>query len=323
MAVYTKLTFEEISTHLQKNYKLNKLTSFIEIIEGIDNSNFILNFEQQRFILTIFENRIKKDDLPFFVNLKLHLANKNIPCPKPIATCFSCQIITEIKSKSSIIVSFLQGAILKPRADGIYSNITSHHCFEVGKILAKMHLASTDFKESRINDLGILGWEKLFNQFSHLIKGYEIGLATKITEILNFLNINWQHDLPSGVTHLDLFPDNVFFDSQNKVSAVIDFYFAATDSFIYDFAVTVNAWCFDENNHFDTQKFADLMRGYNIFRNFSTLELNFLKIALTGAALRFFLTRLNDWFFTPKDSLVKVKNPREYLEKLEFFKSQL
>jgi homoserine kinase type II len=322
MAVHTNFSFEEISNHLEQNYQLGKLISVNEIIEGIDNSNFLLKINDQNYIFTVFESRINQDDLPFFVNLKRHLANKKISCPRPIETKNKGQIITEINHKKSILVTFLNGSILKPRPDGYYDNITSKHCFEVGEILAKMHLGVSDFSLSRVNDLGILGWQNLLLKFSHLLNQYQFGLEDKIIDALNFLTTSWKNNLPSGATHLDLFPDNVFFDEEGKVSGVIDFYFAAGDSFIYDFAITVNAWCFNQNNNFDQEKFDSMMFGYNNVRKFLSEELDFLPIALIGGALRFSLTRLHDLFFTPKDSLVKVKNPQEYLTKLNFFRSR-
>ncbi len=321
MAVYTKITREEIEQHL-KNYQLGKLINFKEIIEGIDNSNFILDSEKGRFILTIFESRIDKNDLPFFINFKLHLAQKKICCPNPILDNKGL-VIADLAGKKSAIVTFLNGTTLKSRDDGYYDNITKNHCFEVGKILAQLHLAAADFKMSRQNDLGIAGWNALFLKFEDLLKNYQNNLRSEIIENLDFLKKSWNFDLPEGAAHLDLFPDNVFFDESGKLSGVIDFYFAANDALIYDFAVIVNAWCFDEKNNFDERKFLQILLGYEEVREFSVLEKNFLKIALVGAAMRFLLTRLNDMFFTPKNSLVKIKNPQEYLTKLRFFRSQI
>ncbi len=324
MAVYTKLTISEISSHLQ-NYDLGKLVEFKEIIEGIDNSNFILVTEkngiEQKFILTVFEARIDKTQLPFFINFKLHLAQKGICCPNPILNNFGVALL-EIKKKKSIIASFLSGKTLQPEDDGCYSTITKNHCFEIGKILAKLHLAARDFSFIRENELGINGWKSLFSKFDHLVNDYEQNLREEILENLNFLNNSWNFDLPSSAVHSDLFPDNVFFD-KNEVSGVIDFYFAATDSLIYDFAITVNAWCFDEKNNFIEEKFDAMILGYELIRKFSDSEKRFLKIALIGASMRFLLTRLHDMFFTPKGSLVKIKNPQEYLQKLRFFRSKI
>ena len=314
MAVYTRLKQLELEEHLQK-YALGKLVNFKEILEGIDNSNFILETEKGRFILTIFESRIDKNELPFFINLKLHLAQNGICCPRPIFDN-SGSVIVDLMEKKSAIVSFLSGTTLKSREDGYYDSIMPNHCFEVGKVLAQLHVASADFKMSRPNELGINGFAKLFAKMTHLEKD----LSDEISADLDFLKKSWNHDLPSSACHLDLFPDNVFFDENAKLSGVIDFYFAANDALVYDFAIIVNAWCFDEKNNFEQNKFDEMLRGYELVRKFSNEEKNFLKIAFIAAAMRFLLTRLHDKFFTPKDSLVKIKDPAEYLAKLRFFK---
>lgn len=321
MAVYTRLTKEDIEKHLE-NYPLGKLIDFKEIVEGIDNSNFILVTQKGKFILTIFEARIQKDELPFFINFKLHLAKKGICCPKPILNNLG-EAISDLKGKKSAIASFLSGTTLKTREDGYYDTITTKHCYEVGKILAKMHLAAADFEMLRENDLGVKGWRNLLLKFENLLEEYEENIATEISENIDFLERNWIENLPSAAVHVDLFPDNVFFDENSNLSGVIDFYFAANDVLIYDFAVVVNAWCFDEHNNFIEEKFSEMMRGYEELREFLDEEKIFLKTALLGAAMRFLLTRLHDMFFTPKDSLVKIKDPQEYLSKVRFFKSKL
>jgi len=321
MAVHTKLDKAQIEAHLQ-NYQLKKLINFKEIIEGIDNSNFILETEAGRFILTIFESRINQNDLPFFINLKLHLAQKNICCPRPILDNKGL-VLVDLAQKKSAIVSFLSGKTLASEADGYYKNITPNHCFEVGKILAQLHLAAADFAMMRPNELGVAGFGALFAKFENLVDDYQKNLRDEILQNLDFLQKSWRLDLPESAAHLDLFPDNVFFDENQKLSGVIDFYFAASDALIYDFAIAVNAWCFDEKNIFDEKRFLEMLRGYENFRKFSQAEKDFLKIALVAAATRFLLTRLHDMFFTPKESLVKIKNPQEYLAKLRFFKSQI
>ena len=315
MAVYTRLSRQEIENHLQ-NYPLGKLIDFKEIIEGIDNSNFILETQKGKFILTIFESRIDKEQLPFFINLKLHLANKGICCPRPILDNQGLAIV-DFKGKKSVIVSFLSGKTLKS------ADIRPNHCLEVGRQLAKIHQAAQDFLMKRKNELGVAGFRDLFFKFEHLVENYQQNLNAEILQNLDFLEKHWQHNFPACAVHVDLFPDNVFFDNQQKLSGVIDFYFAANDLLIYDFAVTVNAWCFDEKNIFKEERFGELLAGYEEIRKLSAEEKNFLKIALIAAAMRFLLTRLHDMFFTPKDSLVKIKNPQEYLEKLRFFRSRI
>lgn len=317
MAVYTKLTFEDISEFLQ-NYNIGKLTSFKEIIDGIDNSNFIIQTDQEKFILTIFEQRINKNDLPFFINLKDHLAKQGICCPKPIANK-SGSLINNIKDKPALIVTFLSGVVLKPDENGLYSIISAKHCQEIGKNLALLHLGVKDFAQNRKNDLGKDGFAALFNRMNDKIANYQNGLDVEIQNYLNFLDQNWNYDLEGGVVHADLFPDNVFFNEKNEISGIIDFYFSANDSFIYDLAVIINAWGFDGNNKFSQERYENIISGYESVRKIPQNEREFLKFALIGASMRFLLTRLYDNFNTPKDSLVKIKNPQEYLEKIRFF----
>lgn len=321
MAVYTRLTKEEIENHL-KSYAIGNLVSFKEIVAGIDNSNFIIDTDQDRFILTIFESRINKDELPFFINFKRHLSNKGICCPRPILNN-SGESISDLKGKKASIVSFLSGATLEPQEDGYYASITEKHCFEIGKTLAKLHDAAADFEMQRANEIGVNGFRDLFSKFEQSIGGYQEGLREEILEVVGFLEQNWKSDLPSAAVHADLFPDNVFFGPDDCLSGVIDFYFAANDVLIYDFAIIVNAWCFDEKNNFKEEKFAKLMDGYNEVKLFSVEELSSLKVSLLAAATRFLLTRLYDMFFTPEDSLVKVKDPQEYVGKMRYFRSKL
>jgi homoserine kinase type II len=318
MAVHTKLTNQEIKTFLQKSYNIGNLVSYKEIIDGIDNSNFIITTTIDKFILTIFESRINQEELPFFMNLKLHLAHHGICCPEPILNNLNSPI-SKIKNKSASVVSFLNGATLKPQENGLYATITLNHCRQVGNAVAKLHKAASGFNQTRKNDLGILGWRNLFNKISNQIDDYQDGLKSEIASYINFLEQNWQNQHPAGASHLDLFPDNVFFDEKNNLSGVIDFYFAANDLLIYDLAITINAWCFDNNNKFDKKKYQEILTEYQKVRKLSKEEQDFLKIALIGASMRFFLTRLHDLFFTPKDSLVNIKNPQEYLQKIRFF----
>lgn len=316
MAVYTKITKTELEQHI-RNYNIGELIDYKEILEGIDNSNYVITTSAGKYIFTIFESRIDKEILPYFVNLKQHLSSKNISCPKPISDK-SGNNIANFKNKKTIIVTFLEGVSLKPNLDdGYYYNITPNNCFQIGEILAKMHIASQDYNHSRSNDLGIEGLEKLYQKFSHLLADYDQTLVDLIPQEIAYLKLQWSHDLPSSACHLDLFPDNVFF-KDDKISAVIDFYFSANDLQIYDFAIIVNAWCFDKYN-FNHQKFISIVNGYQSIKNFTKSELEFLPIALRCASMRFLITRLNDYFFTPKNSLVKIKDPQEYKQKLLFF----
>lgn len=324
MAVYTKITTSQLQQHL-KNYQLGELLKVNEIIDGIDNSNFIIHTTQNKFILTIFEKRINPQDLPFFINLKEHLAQKNISCPKPIANKNN-EFITKFINKDSVIVSFLNGKTLQANQQGYYLNITNKHCQQVGQVLAKMHLAVSDFKGYRNNDLGINNFQNLFNKFAKNLPEYQKGLDQEIANGIELLSSLWQKNhnqkMPSHAVHLDLFADNVFFDDQQNLTGVIDFYFAGNDLLILDLAITVNAWCFDQTK-FNNEKFLNMLDSYQKIREINSYEKKFLNIALATASLRFLLTRLHDMFFTNKNSLVKIKDPQEYLEKFRYFKQQI
>lgn len=317
MAVYTKITQTDLSNHLKTNYEIGDLITFEEIVDGVDNSNFIIHTENQKYIFTIFESRINKDDLPFFINFKEHLFLNEIACPKPIRTK-SGQVILDFYGKKSIIVSFLNGKTLKPKDDGFYYNISANKCALIGNNLAKIHLASIKFSQSKTNDLNIFGIEKLFLKFQNHLESYDPSLLKIIPKQIEFVKSRWSSSLPSAPCHLDLFPDNVFFNDNESFAGVIDFYFSANDLLVYDFAIVANAWCFDKTI-FNTEKFANLLNSYQKIRRFNIDELKFMQTAFIMASLRFLCTRLHDYFFTPKDSIVKVKNPNEYKEKLLFF----
>lgn len=315
MAVHTKISREQLISHL-KNYDIGDLVDYQGIVEGIDNSNFIIKTTKNKFIFTIFESRIDPQSLPYFINLKKHLQSHGIPCPKPIADK-NGEIIIDFDNKKTTIVSFLEGSSLKPADDGYYYNISQQHCFQIGEILAKMHLASSSFKLHRHNDLAIDGLQKLFAKFHDLLNDYDPEIYSLINQEIAIIKSLWNLNLPSSACHLDLFPDNVFFQD-NKISAVIDFYFSANDLLIYDLAIVINAWCFDKAI-FNYNKFIAMFNGYQQIRQFSKTEIEFLPIALKCASIRFLTTRLHDYFFTPKESLVKVKDPQEYKAKLQFF----
>jgi len=315
MAVHTKISKEQLILHLQ-NYNIGNLIDYSGIVEGIDNSNFIINTSKNKFIFTIFESRINPESLPYFINLKKHLQHHGIPCPKPVEGK-NGNVIIDFDNKKSTIVSFLEGSSLKPNENGYYCNISSQHCYQVGEILAKMHLASSSYKLHRHNDLAIEGLQKLFAKFSDLLPNYDLEIFKLITEQISVIKSNWNPNLESSACHLDLFPDNVFF-KDNKISAVIDFYFSANDLLIYDLAIIINAWCFEKTT-FDYNKFVAMINGYQQVKKFTKQEIEFLPIALRCASIRFLITRLYDYFFTPKESLVVVKDPQEYKAKLEFF----
>jgi len=307
MAVYTKVSDSQLSSLLEK-YNIGTAKELKAIEQGIENSNYFLTTDKGRFILTIYEKRVNKNDLPFFLNLMKHLSSKNIPCPIPIITK-NGQSLSEIAGRPCAIVSFLNGRSTRTIRNG--------HLEELGANLAKMHIASSDFKMTRKNNLSLQSWGELFNQVKPHANKFKPGLANEIEETLGNLSVNWPSSLYSGVIHADLFPDNVFFE-QEKLVGIIDFYFACNDFLMYDIAICINAWCFESNFEFNVTKAKRILHSYNKLRNFSEQELDALPILASGAALRFLLTRLHDWFNQVDGALVKPKDPHEYLQKLRF-----
>jgi homoserine kinase type II len=305
MAVYTKLTIADVNNILM-DYDIGDVESHSAIAEGIENTNYLLKTSNGKFILTIFEQRVKKDDLPFYINLIEYLYQQNLPCPKIIRQN-NGESIFQFKSKSGLIQSFLDGEQV--------SNITIQHCHSLGKFLGEMHLGADGFTEERENSLSIDGQTQLYQKVSGDL---ESNTSDMIAKILTKLKVVPCGDLPKGVIHGDLFPDNLFWQN-DKISGVIDFYFACHYFLIYDIAVCINAWCFDEQHVFDKEKYQALLDGYEQIRQLSDSEKSMMKPMCLRASMRFFLTRTYDQIHSPKDALVNHKDPDEYLIKLKFF----
>lgn len=308
MAVYTHLSDEDME-QIAAQYGLGAVTSWHGITEGIENTNYLLNTEKQKVILTIYEKRLNTDDLPFFLNLKEHLAANGIACPVPLHTLEGKQTIT-IYEKTAAIVSFLEGKSI--------TAIRNPHLTELGCALAKMHNASENFEMTRSNDLSLDGWKSLIEHIDNEKEKIDTSFKEYITDEYEFLSNNWVSELPSGVIHADLFPDNVFFDDQDKLSGIIDFYFACNDIFLYDVAIALNAWCFEPNHEFNITKAGLLLKAYHAVREISDEEREALPILCRGAALRFLLTRIYDFINPVAGAVVTAKDPKEYVQKLRF-----
>jgi homoserine kinase type II len=307
MAVYTEVGDEDVVAFAAE-YDIGEVLSCKGIAEGIENSNFLLTTTAGTYILTLYEKRVKPKDLPFFLGLVEHLARAGIPCPTPIHGRDG-RALRELCGRPAAIVSYLSG--MWPR------RITPEHCAQLGHGLAHLHLAGADFPMRRINDLSVDGWRPLLARSEARADEVEPGLAEELATELDRLEADWPDDLPTGVIHADLFPDNVFFRA-GKLSGIIDFYFACTDMFAYDLAICVNAWCFEPDLSFNITKARRMLTAYRKVREFSTSELKALPLLARGSAMRFLLTRLYDWLHTPADALVTCKDPLEYLAKLRF-----
>jgi homoserine kinase type II len=308
MAVYTDVAADELAEFL-KAYDIGELLSYKGIAEGVENSNFLLHTSAGHFILTLYEKRVAVGDLPFFLNLMMHLASRGISCPQPLKNR-SGEALSVLAGRPAAIINFLEG--IWPRKPNVA------HCAGVGQALAKMHLAGADFSMSRANALSVSGWRPLFEVAAARADEVQHGLRDFIGAELDHLEGNiWPKNLPQGVIHADLFPDNVFFLGE-QVSGIIDFTFACTDMLAYDVAICLNAWCFESDCSFNVTKARAFLGAYGRERQLSEAEQNALPLLARGAALRFLLTRLVDFLNVPPGALVRPKDPMEYVRKLRF-----
>ena len=308
MAVYTKITNKNVVS-ISNLYQLGKVIKFKGIKKGIENTNYLLETDIKKLILTIFEKRVQKKDLPFFMNLMDKLNQKNIICPKPLKN-IKGQYLSKIKGKSACIVSFVEG---KDK-----TKLNNQNCFEIGKNIAKLHKATNKIKLYRRNSMSVTQLDSLLKSIK--IKSSKVlsGIIPVLYRNLRGIKKEWPKNLPNGIIHGDLFIDNIFFN-KNSFSGFIDFYFSGNDYLMYEIAICINSLCFDKkNNKFvvNHKKIRNLIDGYETIRIFSKKEKDSLNILCRGAALRYLLTRVYDYFNTPKNALIKIKDPKEYLQKL-------
>ena len=307
MAVYTDVAAEELGRFLA-GYDVGELLAYKGIAEGVENSNFLVHTGIGNFILTLYERRVAERDLPFFLSLMEHLASRGITCPQPVKTKAG-KILGKLAGRPAAMVTFLDGLwIRRP---------TAAHCAALGEALARLHVAGGDFSMRRENALSVAGWRKLYEGCRERAHKVERNLETLVAAELDMLEHEWPHGLPQGVIHADLFPDNVFFLGE-KLSGLIDFYFACTDTLAYDVAICLNAWCFETDHSYNVTKGRALLASYAKVRALSAEEWEKLPLLARGAALRFLLTRLVDWLDVPPGALVRPKDPREYARKLRF-----
>jgi len=307
MAVYTKINKKDLST-INKQYNSKKFVSFKGIKKGIENTNYLLKSKNEKYILTIFEKRVSKKEIPFFMKLMDQLSNSKINCPKPLRN-FKKKYLFRLKNKTACIVSFLKGKDKK--------TLDLKNCYDIGKMVAEMHTSTKKIKLYRKNSMGIQNLNPLINSIKFKSKKF-INIEKFLKTNFKDIKKKWPKKLPSGIIHGDLFIDNIFFKS-NELSGIIDFYFAANDYYMYEIAICINALCFDKNKNkfiLNKKKVKNLIKGYESIKKISIKEKSSLNILCRGAALRYFLTRLYDYTNTPKTALIKIKDPREYYQKL-------
>ena len=307
MAVYTEVSDEELRDFLAQ-YELGEVTAFKGIAEGVENSNYLLRTTAGSFILTLYEKRVDPQELPYFLALMKHLSGKGIDCPVPLRGRDG-EALRQLCRRPAAIITFLDGLSAR--------RIHPAQCRLLGAALASMHIAGADFPGHRPNGLSVGGWRPLFEACATRAHEVQPGLAEALGEELALLEERWPAALPEGVIHADLFPDNVFFLG-DRLSGIIDFYFACNDFFAYDLAVCLNAWCFEPDDAFNITKARLMLQAYRARRPISTEELAALPLFARGSALRFLLTRLYDWLNHPPGALVEPKDPLEYWKKLRF-----
>jgi len=307
MAVYTDVAAEDLAPFLA-GYDIGELLTYKGIAEGVENSNFLVHTSRGYFILTLYERRVAERDLPFFLGLMEHLASRGITCPQPVKNRAG-QALGRLAGRPAAIVTFLEGIwVRRPSAV---------HTAALGEVLARLHLAGADFPMRRENALSVAGWRQLYAACGERANEVQRDLKSVLALELDALEREWPRGLPQGVIHADLFPDNVFFLG-DRLSGLIDFYFACTDTLVYDVAICLNAWCFEADHSYNVTKGRALLANYARTRPLSPLEWDKLPLLARGAALRFLLTRLVDWLDVPPGALVRPKDPIEYLRKLRF-----
>src|SRR5712671_1681385 len=312
MAVYTDVAAEDLSAFLA-GYDIGDLLAYKGIAEGVENSNFLVHTSRGYFILTLYEKRVAAADLPFFLGLMEHLHARGITCPQPVKNKRG-EVLGQVAGRPAAMITFLDGMWIRRPSSG--------HCAALGEALAKLHLAGADFPMRRRNALSVEGWRPLCVAAAAGADTVQPGLRDMIERELTMLETAWPSDLPEGVIHADLFPDNVFFLG-DRLSGLIDFYFACTDTLAYDVAICLNAWCFEPDRSYNITKGRALLRSYMRARQLTAREIAVLPTLCRGAALRFLLTRLVDWLEVPPGALVRPKDPLEYYRKLRFHQADV
>ena len=311
MAVYTQVSAETLARFLVR-YNVGTLLSAKGIAEGVENSNYLVETTRGRFILTLYEKRVRAEDLPFFIALIDHLATHGLPVPPAIRDTEG-KAIQVLEGRPACLIAFLPGVSV--------SHPTPAQARAAGAALGAFHQATDGFAPTRANSMGPAEWRALLARCGDALDQIETGLQARATALAEEVLGAWPDDdaLPRGAIHADLFPDNVLMLGE-RVTGLIDFYFACTDFRAYDLAVMHSAWAFDASGaHFDADVGRALIAGYRGAHPLSALEEYALPLLARGACLRFFLSRAWDWLNTPADALVTRKDPIAYLRRAQHY----
>ena len=311
MAVFTPVSAEALAGFLDR-YDLGRATSFKGIAEGVQNSNFLLDTDRGgRYFLTLYEERVDAADLPYFLALTTHLADRGQPVPRPIADRGG-RTLQMLCGRPACLIEFVTGvSVTAP---------TPADAFAAAAAMGAMHHALADFTPVRVNEHGPAGWHRLASTIGDRFGGVDPGLSTIVGDELRALAARWPAALDRATVHADLFADNVLLLG-GKVSGLIDFYFACTDIRAYDLAVMHAAWCFSaDGRRFDPALAAAVVAGYRSAHPLTDAEVAALPVLCRGAALRFTLSRAYDWITTPADALVTKKDPMAFARRLLWYR---
>jgi homoserine kinase type II len=326
VAVYTALDAGDIDVFLTQ-YDIGELVAFQGIAEGVENSNFLIETTQGKFILTLFEKRVSERELPYCIGLMEHLSKRGVNCPRPVYDHRGNQL-NKLKNKPALIVTFIVGHGLD------VLNLNGQVNALLGAFCATMQVTAKDFCPprgyNRANTLSLAGWQMLAEDIGERAEDIEPGLTSLIAQEITYLKEHWPQGLPHGPIHADLFPDNVFFvedrneNKDTELTGVIDLYFACDDMWMYDFAICANAWTFNAQYGFILENALPLLLAYKNTRAskgepVNAAEIEALTVLCRGAALRFLLTRTYDWLNHPPGAQVTRKNPKEYIVKLRYW----
>jgi homoserine kinase type II len=308
MAVFTPVTAADLAVFLLR-YDIGTATSFKGIAEGVQNSNFLLETTSGRFILTLYEDRVEKPALPWFLALTTHLADQHLPVPRPIIDRNGVALQT-LNGRPACVIEFVPGvSVTEP-------TVAQSHA--IGVALGQLHRAVADFTAERANNLGQPHWSAMVARCGGRIGEIDPALPAMIAAALAATS-DWPRDLARATVHTDLFPDNVLM-LDGKVTGLIDFYFACTDIRAFDYATTHAAWCFSgDGATYHADRAAALAAGYGESHGLTAAETAALPRLGQGAGLRFTLTRAYDWLNTPPDALVTRKDPMAFARRMAWY----